>query len=145
VLINGKVALRSKTPGFLEIARTWKDGDTVELRMEMRTSFETDPAAPGVAAFTYGPLVLAGALGTQGLAPGADIVVNERLYGTYNDSPFTPPTLAGDPASVAARIRPTGKPLEFTVTSAEGDAVRLVPYQRIAHERYATYWRLSAA
>lgn len=145
VLVNGKVALRSKTPGFLEIARTWNDGDTVELRLAMQTGFETDPAAPGIAAFTHGPLVLAGALGTEGLAPGADIVVNERLYGKYNDGPFTPPTLSGDPASVAARIRPTGKPLEFTVASAEGVAVRLVPYHRIAHQRYATYWRLSGA
>lgn len=145
VLVNGKVALRSKTPGFLEIARTWKDGDTVELRLEMRTGFETDPAAPGVAAFTHGPLVLAGALGTEGLAPGADIVVNERLYGKYNDGPFTPPKLTGDPAAIAARIRPTDKPLEFTVASATGGEVRLVPYHRIAHERYATYWRLSGA
>ncbi|WP_208854796.1 glycoside hydrolase family 127 protein [Caulobacter segnis] len=145
VLVNGKVALRSQTPGLLEVARTWKDGDTVELRLEMRTGVETDPASKDIAAFTYGPLVLAGALGTEGLAPGADIVVNERLYGKYNDGPFTPPTLSGEPASVAARIRPTGKPLEFTVTSAEGGAVRLVPYHRIAHERYATYWRLSGA
>ncbi|PZR35991.1 MAG: glycosyl hydrolase [Caulobacter segnis] len=145
VLVNGKVALRSKTPGYLQIARTWKDGDTVELRLEMRTGFETDPAATNIAVFTHGPLVLAGALGTEGLAPGADIIVNERLYGKYNDGPFTPPTLSGQPASVAARIRPTGKPLEFTVTSAEGGAVRLVPYHRIAHQRYATYWRLSDA
>ena len=143
VLVNGQPALRSTSPGrFLEIARTWKDGDKVELRLEMRTGVETGPGARDIAAFTYGPLVLAGALGREGLAPGADIVVNERLYGKYNDGPFDPPKLKGDPAEIAARIRPTGKPLEFTVASASGGAVRLVPYHRIAHQRYATYWRV---
>lgn len=143
VLVNGQPALRSTSPGrFLEIARTWKDGDKVELRLEMRTGVETGPGARDIAAFTYGPLVLAGALGREGLAPGADIVVNERLYGKYNDGPFDPPKLKGDPAEIAARIRPTGKPLEFTLASASGGAVRLVPYHRIAHQRYATYWRV---
>lgn len=146
VLVNGKAVLRSSTPGrFVEIARTWKDGDRVELRLEMRTGFETGPGARDIAAFTHGPLVLAGALGTEGLAPGADLVVNERLYGKYNDGPFTPPTLVGDATSVAARIRPGGKPLEFKLAAKGGGEVRLVPYHRIAHERYATYWRLETS
>ena len=93
----------------------------------------------------HGPLVLAGALGREGLAPGSDIVVNERLYGTYNNTPFIPPELAGDPEVLAASIRPAGKPLEFTVMSAEQAPVRLVPYHRIAHERYATYWKIRPA
>jgi hypothetical protein len=57
--------------------------------------------------------------------------------------PFTPPTLAGDPKTIAEAVRPTGKPLEFIIGSAEGEPVRLIPYHRIAHERYATYWKLS--
>jgi DUF1680 family protein len=109
----------------------------------MEVIAESAPAAPDVVAFTYGPLVLAGALGRDGLQPGADIVINERKYGEYNNAGFTAPTLAGDPARIAGSVRRTGKPLEFTIQSAEQMPVRLIPYHRIAHERYATYWKVS--
>ena len=143
VLINGVEAARSTTPGsYVELKRTWRSGDEVELRLAMETSAESAPAAPDIVAFTYGPLVLAGALGREGLAPGTDIIVNERKYGSYNDTPFTAPTLAGDPRALAKGIRAGDKPLEFTIASAEGEPVRLIPYYRIAHERYATYWQV---
>jgi hypothetical protein len=87
-------------------------------------------------------LVLAGALGREGLAPGTDIIVNERKYGSYNDASFTAPTLAGDPRVLAKGIRAGDKPLEFTIASADGEPVLLIPYYRIAHERYATYWQV---
>jgi hypothetical protein len=108
----------------------------------MHAAVEHAPAAPDIVAFTYGPLVLAGALGQEGLAPGSDIVVNERKYGSYNDGAFTPPTLRGEAEALRGSIRPSDRPLEFTISSAEGRPVRLIPYHRIAHERYATYWQL---
>ena len=143
ILINGVEATRSVEPGsYVELARTWKDGDRVELRLVMEPAAEVAPAAPEIVAFTYGPLVLAAALGREGLAPGADIIVNERKYGEYNSTPITVPTLAGDPQSLAKSIRAGDKPLAFAITSVEGTPVPLVPYHRIAHERYATYWQV---
>lgn len=143
VLVNGTEAAKSINPGsYVELARTWQNGDEVELRLVMEASAEWAPAAPDIVAFTYGPLVLAGALGNEALAPGADIVVNEREYGNYNKAPFTPPTLAGESDRLAETIRASDKPLEFTIASADQKPVRLVPYYRIAHERYATYWQI---
>ncbi|WP_420833440.1 beta-L-arabinofuranosidase domain-containing protein [Sphingomonas pollutisoli] len=143
VLVNGEEAARSAAPGsYVALARTWRDGDRIELRLVMEPAVESAPAAPDIVAFTYGPLVLAGALGRDGLAPGADIVVSERKYGSYNDTPVAVPTLAGDPRLLAQRIRSGDRPLDFTIASAEGQPVRLIPYHRIAHERYATYWRV---
>ena len=143
VLVNGLEAARSTIPGsYIELKRTWRSGDQVELRLAMEVSVERAPAAPDIVAFTYGPLVLAGALGREGLAPGADIIVNEREYGGYNDTPFAAPALAGDPQALAKGIRAGDKPLEFTIASANGEPVRLIPYYRIAHERYATYWQV---
>lgn len=143
VLVNGVEAARSSDPGsYVALSRTWRSGDQVELRLAMEAVAEHTPAAPDIVAFTYGPLVLAGDFGRDGLAPGADIVVNERRYGSYNDAPFVPPSLAGDPEALAASIRPSGKPLEFAILSAKGEVVRLIPYHRIAHQRYATYWKI---
>ncbi len=143
VLVNGQEAATSTEPGsYVTIDRTWRNGDEVELRLAMEPVAEHAPATPEIVAFTYGPLVLAGALGRQGLAPGADIIVNERKYGEYNNAPVAVPTLAGDPEALARSIRPAGKPLEFTIAAHDGTSVKLVPYHRIAHERYATYWKL---
>jgi uncharacterized protein len=142
VLVNGTEALRSSDAGsYLDVTRTWRSGDRVELRLEMDVAVQRTPAAPDVVAFTYGPLVLAGALGREGLSPGSDIVVNERKYGEYNSAPFAPPVLAGDPERIAQDVR-SARPLEFAIASADDSPVRLIPYHRIAHERYATYWQV---
>lgn len=146
VSVNGQEVLRSSTPGsYVEVDRLWRDGDRVELRLVMEAAVESAPAAPDIVAFTYGPIVLAGALGRQGLAPGADIIVNERKYGEYNGGDVAVPTLAGDPKALAQRVRPGAAPLEFTIAAKDGTPVRLIPYHRIAHERYATYWRVERA
>ena len=39
------------------------------------------PGTADVVAFVYGPIVLAGRLGREGLAPGTQIIVNERESG----------------------------------------------------------------
>jgi DUF1680 family protein len=143
VLVNGAQVAHSTAPSsYVEITRLWHDGDRIELRLAMEVAAEWAPGAPDIVAFTYGPLVLAGAMGKEGLAPGADIVVNERQYGNYNNTPFTPPTLAGEPDDIIKRIRAGEKPLEFIGQSRENEPVWMIPYYRIAHQRYATYWPL---
>ena len=53
--------------------------------------------------------------------------------------------LAGDPETIAGSVRPGDKPLEFVIAAADRQPVRLIPYYRVAHERYATYWKLGSA
>jgi DUF1680 family protein len=143
VRVNGSIVAQSDRPGsYIEVDRTWQDGDVVDMELTMELAAVPLPSAPDIVAFTYGPVVLAGALGKEGLAPGADVVVNERKYGAYNDTPFVAPRLAGDPQTIARQVRPTDKPLAFTIADSEQRPVRLIPYYRIAHERYATYWRI---
>ncbi len=145
VLVNGKEMVRSSNPcSYVDVSRKWHSGDVIELRLTMDIATDSAPAAPDIVAFTYGPLVLAAALGRDGLAPGSDIIVNEREIGKYNDSAFAPPPLRGDPATIAQTIHRGDRPNEFLLVSAEQKTVRLIPYYRIAHERYATYWRVEA-
>ncbi len=145
VLVNGVESARSNTPGsYVDVARTWRSGDRIELRLAMDVAVQRAPAAPDIVAFSYGPLVLAGALGRDGLAPGSDVIQNERKYGEYNAAPFTAPTLAGDPDMLAGTVRPGARPLEFTTLSSDRQPIRLIPYHQIAHERYATYWKVTS-
>lgn len=143
VLVNGKEAARSSNPSsYVDVSRRWHSGDVVELQLTMEIATDSAPAAPDIVAFTYGPLVLAAALGRDGLASGSDVIVNEREIGKYNASQFAPPVLRGDPAAIARTIRRGDRSNEFLLVCAEQRTVRLIPYYRIAHERYATYWQI---
>jgi hypothetical protein len=86
------------------------------------------PGRSDVVAFLYGPIVLAGKLGKKGLTPGADIIVNERTIGDVLNEEVGMPKVLGE-------LTKTG-PLSF-----EMNGVSLVPYFRIAHERYTIYWQ----
>jgi hypothetical protein len=101
------------------------------------------PSAPDIFALTYGPLVLAGTFGGVGIPAGSDIVVNERNYGEYLSTPVRVPFPGGsDPDAIARAVRPGSEPLTFTMPDAQGKPIALKPYHQVAHEHYATYWKL---
>jgi DUF1680 family protein len=76
VKINGKPLDAGAEPGsYLAIHRTWKTGDRVEMTLPMRLSVEAMPDDATTQAFLYGPLVLAGDLGNEGLT-------DELTFGT---------------------------------------------------------------
>jgi hypothetical protein len=69
---------------------------------------------------------------------------NERLYGSVLNTPFTPPTLTGDADTLVKEAKPAGSPLSFSIpASGSATSVKLMPYYKIAHERYATYWTIT--
>lgn len=145
VSVNGRRHTTSGRPGgYVALNRTWRDGDTVEVHLPMTLRAEPLPGSPEVVAFLYGPVVLAGRLGRQGLTPGADIIVNERTYGDVLDEKVEVPVLAGDAKQVVSRIKPSaGEALTFRTTGiGRPRDVTLIPYYRIAHERYNLYWKL---
>jgi hypothetical protein len=68
VKINGKQL--EATPGggsHFAISRAWRKGDRVELVVPMRLMSEPMPDDPAMQAFLFGPIVLSGDFGTQGL------------------------------------------------------------------------------
>lgn len=145
VAVNGRRHATSRRPGgYVAVSRTWRDGDTVEVRLPMSLRAEPLPGNPDVVAFVYGPVVLAGRLGREGLKPGADIIVNERTYGDVLNEKVEVPVLAGDAREVVARVRPSASaPLTFRTDGVGRPRdVTLIPYYRVAHERYNLYWKL---
>ncbi len=146
--LNGRALEGFAAPGsYFVLDRTWHDGDRVEVTLPMRLHLAPMPDDASVQAVMYGPLVLAGKLGTAGLT--AD---NLRAEPT---KPRTVPEYKGEPIAVQpiiARsgdplgwIKPVaGRPLEFR-TTGQIHAVTLVPLNRILDERYAVYWKVNVA
>jgi uncharacterized protein len=144
VKVNGQSYRAGRSASYLAIDRLWKHGDRVELCLPMRLHMETLPGEPDIAALLYGPVVLAGCLGTTGITPGADIIVNERAEGEMLDLPMALPELALESADLENRVRRLpGESLSFVVRGhSPARDIELVPYHSIAHERYSLYWRL---
>jgi len=148
VRVNGRRWTGSVAPnGYVPIARQWRRGDVVEVDLPMTLRVERLPGAENVVAFVYGPVVLAGRLGHEGLLPGNQIIVNERESGSMLNAAVEIPAIRGEAASVATRVRQDAHdPLTFrTAGLAHPHDVELVPFYRLAHERYNLYWRLESA
>jgi len=145
ITCNGERPITSTQPGsYIAVKRTWKSADAVEIDLPMELRVVPLPNAPRIVAFMHGPIVLAGALGNEGIAAGADTIVNERTYGAMLNTPFEAPSLTGDAAKLLEHIAPVPDAPQTFMTAGIGHPadVRLVPYYRIAHERYRIYWEV---
>ncbi|MEO8334147.1 MAG: beta-L-arabinofuranosidase domain-containing protein [bacterium] len=140
VTVNGRrVSADADDTGYVAVRRNWQRGDVVEVQLPMTLRTEQLPGAPDMVAFAYGPVVLAGLLGREGVTPADQIIRNERESGTMLNEPIEVPTLTGDASTVLSRVRPVaGDPLMFELADS---MVRLGPYFRCAHERYVLYWK----
>lgn len=144
VRVNGKVETVSAAAGsYVTLDRTWQNGDSVEVELPMSLRIVPLPGSSDTFAFAYGPIVLAGLLGKEGITPGADIIVNERTYGDMLNAQVTIPTFKGNPENLLAQIKPaSGSPLTFkTQGIGQPNDVTLAPYFRVAHERYTIYFK----
>jgi len=148
--INGKRLRPSDklTPSsYLTINRTWKNGDSVEVKLPMRLHLQTMPDDPNLAAIMYGPLVLAGELGTQNLDPKQIYSEDKFLHGGF--SAIAVPELFGDKNAIDKWIQPVSgkdRPLTFRIEGAgRPDDVTLSPFYRLFNQRYCVYWRFRAA
>jgi uncharacterized protein len=153
VKINGRALEASAAPGsYLTITRAWKAGDRIELALPMRLHSESMPDDRSTQAFLYGPLVLAGDLGSEGLSERLIVGPNAprlpRPGGNFQRRPDAPPPVptieipsfraSGDPS---AWIKPGDAPLTFRTTGQRQD-VSLVPLNRIFGKRYSVYWQV---
>lgn len=158
VKLNGKALDATAAPGsYLSLNRTWKAGDRIEMNLPMRLRVEAMPDDSAMQAFLYGPLVLAGDLGAEGLTESHIIGPNLRVgapnteqfgspLGSATTIPPVPPVeipafhAAG--TELASWIKPADQPLVFRTVGQKQD-VTLVPLNSLYDRRYAVYWQVS--
>jgi DUF1680 family protein len=144
VTVNGRRAATARRPGtYYRLTRRFRAGDVVEVRLPMRLTVETLPHAPEHGALLFGPIVLAGRMGTDGLTPGSQLIVNERQSGNMLQAEPGIPGWKKPIRELAAHTTRTNpQKLEFRTSGFEGGAsVELVPWFRLTHERYNLYWK----
>jgi DUF1680 family protein len=157
VKINGKVLDASAAPGsYLAIERAWKPGDKIEMELPMNLRVEAMPDDPHMQAFLYGPLVLAGDLGGDGLTEahfsgpnlrvGAPVEQSGSPLAGSNQTPPVPqieiPAFHATGDDPSAWIKPAGKPLAFR-TSGQKKDVTMIPLKDMIYRRYSVYWQVT--
>lgn len=128
VAINGQSQSLSSRPGsYVELNRTWQNGDTIEVRMPMTLRTEAFRDNPRRLAVLYGPLVMCAPI-----EPGKPV-----------------PAIVSDDGQIVSHIRPVaGKPLTFVASpkvfrvtgSQSGRELTLIPLFREYKKPYIVYW-----
>jgi hypothetical protein len=118
--------------------------DTLAVDLPMSLHLHSMPDDPTLNAVMYGPLVLAGRLGTSGLTPATLRAepTKPREVPEYRLDPVPAPAFAVASDDPAQWIKPTGTSLEFR-TQGQAQDVEFVPFYRIFDERYAIYWKVT--
>lgn len=133
VKVNGQLVDAMAEPGsYLDLRRSWRAGDRVELEMPMQARWEAFSDRPDVAALVYGPVVLAQQLPMGGVP--ADLMHDEGpdLDKVANVIPATLPR------DLPSRLKPvTGTPLHFAA-EVNGATVDFRPVND-SWERYTVY------
>lgn len=144
VKINGEAVESTAAPGsYVTLQREWKDGDRIEYSMPMSLHIHHAADMADSVAVMYGPIVLAGEFGTDGVPSPPQA----RDQHEFNKLPRPEvPVLATDNNDVAAWLKPvTGQPLTFQTTGVGKPAdVTMVPLYRVRNERYTVYWKMGA-
>jgi uncharacterized protein len=141
VAVNGEPQPVTGLPGsYLGLTREWRDGDTIELRVPMGLRCEKLPGEEGVVAMLYGPIVLAGELGTNGVPRD---YAKGQLDLVRVPSPEVPVFVGDAKQLIGHTSRVPGQPLSFrTHDLGRPTDVTLAPFYQVHHQRYAVYWQL---
>jgi hypothetical protein len=122
--------------GYFVINRKWRDGDKVELTLPTSVRCEAAPDDSSKVVLLYGPIVLAGRLGTEGMqSPAPDS--NHELYNDYYTYNYNIPDHLKDIRLNVAELKQTAP-----LTWQTDDGITVEPFYDIHRERYVVYWSI---
>jgi len=121
--LNEKPSKAVRDGAYWTLARTWKEGDKVEVTAPMQLYSEAMPDNPNRIALLYGPIVLAGQLGTE---------MPDPIFGTT--------VLLTDKHNVNDWAKPGSTPLTFETSVSKPNPVTLIPFYKTVDQYYNVYW-----
>ena len=138
VKVNGKTIKYKNWDGYLKLEKLWKIGDLVELTLPMYLRKEYVPNCSEKFAFFYGPVLLAGRLGNEGMpdqvfARGENDFTRTDQYDYKGNIPFFPKGVSAD---ACLEIMDKSE-LQFI----SGEGTEFIPFYKILEERYSVYWK----
>jgi DUF1680 family protein len=145
--INGASQTVTNSAGsYVSITRNWQNGDSVQIRFPMTLRTESLQDTTNTVALFYGPILLAGILGTNGM-PASDFAAGQLdLVGTAIPAVTVPLVVADIPTLLSNTVSTSDQPLTFqTKGLGQPREITLVPFYQVQHQRYAVYWNLMSS
>jgi DUF1680 family protein len=144
IKINGKNVNINHTPGtYIVLNKNWKAGDKIDITYPMALRLVATNDNPDMAAIVYGPIVLAGDMGTEGMEapiPFAKDQLDYRNIPVPDDIITTLNINGRKPDDWLVPV--SGKPLTFKTTGVTSKEITMIPYYQISRLRYVIYWNL---
>jgi DUF1680 family protein len=149
IKVNGKkISVNQKPGSYIAITRNWKTGDRIELEYPMMLEEIPTPDNQNVVSVSYGPIVLAAKMGTEGMKKPAPFS-NPKLHNDYYSYQYNVPANLSNELNVKGKpvetwLKPVvGQPLTFkTDQSVSGREYTFIPLYDLHRERYVVYWNL---
>jgi len=143
VTVNQEEQHISTKNGYITLDGTWNKGDTIDIKLPMEVYESPMKQDSTKVAILYGPIVLAGALGTENF-PETDILDDHLKLNNY--PLIDVPDLVTDEEDIRNWLKPVeDEPLAFR-TEAIGQPgnkhVKLIPFYKLHHQRYTLYWNV---
>ena len=146
IKINDEDAISVSETGYYTVERVWNEGDTITVTLPMGLHTYTARDDDNKVAFMYGPVVLAGALGTESF-PTTDLVSDHTSLDSQ--TAITVPDIVVADKNPEAFITQEDKDtlifkmtFKATADAAETQEITLIPYFDLHHQRYSLYWML---
>jgi autotransporter-associated beta strand protein len=144
VRINGENYSGEVVRGqYLNLDRQWQDGDQIEVTMTKKLYLRRSMDDPSMVSVFYGPILLAGTLGTSGM-PASDQATDPNQYSGYSD-PEVPAidTSSADPTEWLQLVDPDTLTFQI-INGGSASGIYFSPYYDVHHQRYSVYWKLNA-
>ncbi len=147
VYVNGS-KVDNCSDGYVSIVRKWKAGDRIDIEFPMTLRAEPLHGSKNYAAFFFGPTLLVGDLGTEGISrkdyipplsagDGTPSFIWSNRFGANIPMATIPSEALTHPENY---LEPTAlSPLTFRM---KGTEILLVPMFALHYSRYGMYWRL---
>jgi hypothetical protein len=142
VKVNGQEQPCSVPPeSYFALKRQWNDNDRVEFSLPMSLHVHHAADLNNYVAIMYGPIVLAGEFGTEGVPTPAE--AHDQNHFNKVPNPQIP-DLVTNSDNAADWLKPVpGAPLTFqTIGTGQPNNVTMVPLYAVRHQRYTVYWKL---
>lgn len=144
IKINGKNVKISQKPGsYIVLDKIWKTGDKIDITYPMSLHFVATNDNPDMAAAVYGPIVLAGDMGTEGIVAPAPYAKDQLDFRSISVPDNIVTTLNINGRKLNDWLIPVnGKQLVFKTTGVASKEITMIPYYQIDKQRYVIYWNL---
>jgi uncharacterized protein len=144
VTVNGKKMIVNQEPGsYVVLTRKWNVGDYIDVTYPMSLHLKAANDNPNVAAIVYGPIVLAGDMGTDGMEVPAPFAKDQLDYKDVPVPKDIDSTLTINGKKFHDWLVPVkGKQIAFKAMNVAKKDITLIPYYMIDKQRYTIYWNL---